>query len=37
MDDLRRLLLVEDSPFYFSLPKQIEEGNNGRAKTHPVG
>jgi PAS domain S-box-containing protein len=23
--------------FYFSLPKQVEEGNNGRAKTHPIG
>jgi PAS domain S-box-containing protein len=23
--------------FYFSLPKQIEEGNNGQAKTHPIG
>ena len=23
--------------FYFSLPKQIEEGNNGGAKTHPIG
>jgi len=23
--------------FYFSLPKQIEEGNNGRPKTPPIG
>jgi PAS domain S-box-containing protein len=23
--------------FYFSLPKLTEEGNNGRAKTHPIG